>query len=143
MEKVAIMQALLADNCWEYFWINNNFLTVITHQCPHTSLLLCTIIPFLSENIWYMMEKIAILSTFICLGIMWICGHFSTPKIGLWTKINFFHVCVVVSVHTNQILNSLLVIFSNHTLLEVWSNILISAGFYLHLEKKWHLFQTL
>ena len=43
------------------------------------------------------MEKIAIEGTPICLGILWICGHCSTPKIGLQTKINFFHVWCCLS----------------------------------------------
>ena len=37
---------------------------------------------------------------------MWICGHFSTPKIGLRKKINFFHVCPklphIIALCTNQ-----------------------------------------
>ena len=36
------------------------------------------------------MEKITILGTFTCLVTISICGHFSTPKIGFRTKINFF-----------------------------------------------------
>ena len=39
------------------------------------------------------MENISILGNFICLGTVLICGPFLTPKIGLRTKINFFHVC--------------------------------------------------
>ena len=37
-------------------------------------------------------EKNAFLGTFIYIWSIWICGHFSTPKIGFRTKNNFFHV---------------------------------------------------
>ena len=60
----------------------------------HKSALISTINPLLLENIWYN-GKNAILGTFICLGTMWICGNFSTPKIALRTKINSFHVCLI------------------------------------------------
>ena len=59
----------------------------------HNFALLFTINPILLENILYHGKRL-ILGTFICLGTMWICGHFSTPKIGFWTKKNFFHAWV-------------------------------------------------
>ena len=54
----------------------------------HNSALLSTIVPEISDKT----GKIAILGTFICLGTTSISGHFSIPKIGLRTKIDFFHV---------------------------------------------------
>ena len=41
-----------------------------------------------------MLEKITMFGPFICLGTMWICGHFSTLKIGLRTKMIFFHIWI-------------------------------------------------
>ena len=58
-----------------------------------TSLHYCPQLIHFSLKISYKMEKIASLDTFICLGTVWICSHYLTPKNVLRTKMNFFHVC--------------------------------------------------
>ena len=73
---------------WTFF-VKQQFSPINAHK----SALLSTINAFLFKNIWYN-RKIAILGTFICLGSIWICGHFSTLKIGLRAKNNLFHVCL-------------------------------------------------
>ena len=73
------------------FWMNNKFLAVFTHQWP----LVCIIYPQLSyfcSRISNVLENIEIFAPFLWLGDTWICRHFSIWKIGLRTKINFFHV---------------------------------------------------
>ena len=47
----------------------------------------------LVKKISNVLEKIEIQVTFVWLGDTWICGPVSIQKIGLRTKINFFHVC--------------------------------------------------
>ena len=73
------------------FWINNEFLTVFTHQLPHICITYSQFIYFCSK-VSNLLENIAILVTFISLSNIWICGDFSILKIGLRTKFNFFHV---------------------------------------------------
>ena len=96
MEKVASMQAMLADNFWEncgHFWINNNFLAVFTHQCPQFCIIIHNSSLFARKYlIWW--KKLQFFGTFIHLGSFWTCGHFSTPNFGLQTEINFFHACI-------------------------------------------------
>ena len=53
MEKVASMQALLADNYQEncgHFWMNNVFLAILTHKCPQNCVIV-HIYPFLLHTI--------------------------------------------------------------------------------------------
>ena len=57
----------------------------------HKPALLSTINVFLLENIWYN-GKYCNFRHFCMLRTIWFCRHFLTPKIGLRTKINFFHV---------------------------------------------------
>ena len=86
MEKVASMQAVLADkfreNCG-HFWINIYFLAVFSHQCPQMCITInnLSILVRIYRIYWKRLQLNAPLY-----------AYKTTLKIGLLTKINFFHV---------------------------------------------------
>ena len=68
MEKVASMQALLADNFLEncgLFWINKEFLAVFTHQWQQLDIIYPQLIYFCSKKS-NIVENIKIYVTFVC-----------------------------------------------------------------------------
>ena len=93
MEKVTSMQALLADNFWSNCWLfwTKQFYCSYDPSMPISMYYYPQLI-HLCQKISDMMKNFAILGTFICLGSMWICSHFSAPIISLRSKISFFHV---------------------------------------------------
>ena len=73
-----------------HFWINKECL-VFAHQCPQVCIIIPNYLIHFCLKIFDLLEKIGIYDTLICLGNIWICGHFAPLKIGFRTKINFFH----------------------------------------------------